>query len=203
MAERESLDGLHGIDGPRVLAAAGALCALGSLAFPYATLVGFGQRVPVTPRIRGRLVLLGLAALVVGGAAIALVEYTRGEQVLGVLFALLLATTVVGPLFVPELTGVPEAGLWLLFVGWLLVDAADNLDPRLSNERAERWVALAALAVLGTAGSVFLWLHRQYIEVGLTGPAEILLPASGAIAIAAWLVAFWWEWTATREAAGS
>lgn len=181
-------------DGRELLAAFGASCALASLALPYATLSGAGLDVQVAASLGARSPLLALPVLVVAGALLSLFDTTRGEQVLGLLFAALLVATVLGPLVVPDLSGWPEPGLWLLLAGWVLVDAADDLA--LSNPRAERRVVLGALTSLLVAGSAFLYLHRVALTGGWTTPLLVVWLATGAVALGSWITAFVWEWTA-------
>lgn len=181
-----------------LLALLGAACAVASLALPYATLSGLGRTVSVSVVLDPRSPLFALPILVVGCAVLAALDTTRGEQLLGFLFALGLAAFVVGPLFVMDFSGWPGPGLALLFVGWLLVDAADNLDPALSNDRAPRWVPLSGLAVLGVAGLSFLWLHRVVVRTAEPTLVTAAWLVSGAIAVVAWLLTAAWEWTAER-----
>jgi hypothetical protein len=182
----------------RLLALAGVVCTLASLSFPYATLSLGGRSVAVAATVDPRSPVFVLPILVVVAAALAAVDPTRGEQLVGGLFGLLLLAAVVGPLFVLELTGWPGPGLWLLFVGWLLVDAADDLDPALTNERADRRVVHAALTALFVAGSVFLATHRAAAVDGASLAVTALWLASGVLGTAAWGVALWWERTADR-----
>lgn len=186
------------LDRRGLLALAGAGWALASLAFPYATLSGPNRTVRIAASLSPRSPLLALPVLVISGAVLAVIDSTRGEQLLGALFAVALLATVVGPLFVADRTGHPGPGLWLLLVGWILVDAADDLDPALSNSRADRRVALGALAVLLVAGSMFLWRYQPVRD-----PHDLarttLVAVSALVATVAWLTAAAWEWTAERE----
>lgn len=180
----------------RALTALGAGCALASLAFPYATIEAAGRQVSVAVALDPRSPLLVLGLLVLVGAALSMVDATRGEQVLGLLFAAVLVGAVLGPLVVVDSTGYPEPGSWLLLAGWVLVDAGADLDPTREHARFGRWVPVGALAVLLLAGSAFLWVDRLAVTTGWTTAYAVAWVVTGSVAVGAWLVAAAWEYTA-------
>lgn len=183
----------------RAAATLGAAAAMGSLARPYATIGSADRVVSVAVALDPRSPMLAFGILVTVSAAVAVVDHTRGEQLLGILFAVVLVAGVLGPLVVPEFRGAPEPGLWLLLIGWVLVDVADDLDPDRRHPRFGRWLAVDALTMLLLSGSVFLWVHRTAVTTGWTVTLRVAWLASGVVAVAGWLVAAAWEWTAERE----
>lgn len=179
----------------RALTALGAGCALVSLAFPYATIEAAGRRVSVAVALDPRSPLLVLGLLVLVGAALSMVDATRGEQVLGLLFAAVLVGAVLGPLVVVDSTGYPEPGIWLLLAGWVFVDLADGLDPAREHPRVGRWLPVAALVVTLLAGSAFLWVDRLAVTGGWTTARTAAWAGTGAVAVGAWITAAGWEYT--------
>jgi hypothetical protein len=183
----------------RGVAALGGLAGVASLAQPYATIESGGRAVAVAVSLDPRSPALVLGVLVFAGSVLAVADQTRGEQLLGGLFGLLLFACVVGPLVVPGVRGYPRPGLWLLLVGWVLVDVADDLDPGRSHARFDRWLPVDALTVLLVSGSAFLWVHRGAVRSGWTTTRTLLWALTGAVALGGWLVAVAWEWTAERS----
>jgi len=86
--------------------------------------------------------------------------------------------------------------MWLLLIGWTMVDVADDLDPRRSHARFGRWLPVDALTVLLASGSGFLWVHRNAVLSGWTTTRTVLWALTGIAALGGWLLAVAWEWTA-------
>jgi len=176
--------------GRRAVAGVGAALAVASTPLPYLRVGGDPLAVALPAGAVGADVLV--AAAVLAGAAVSLVDHTRGEQLLGAVAGGLAAAVGVGWLAGAAGVGPPLArltagsGLALAVVAWGVVEAAALLDPERSHPRVPRWAAVGAVAVcvVGTVG--FLFLAGSFR----------LLP--GVLAVAAWLYAVRWELVATR-----
>jgi hypothetical protein len=125
-----------------------------------------------------------VAAAVLAGAAVGLVDHTRGEQLLGTVAGGLAAAVAVAWAAGVDLTAGP--GLAVAMVAWGFLEAADLFGPRLSHPRTPRSRPLVAVAVC-VAGTVGFLLLAGWVR----------LPV-GVLAVAAWLYAVRWELTASR-----
>jgi hypothetical protein len=176
--------------GERLAAGTGAALAVASIPLPYL-------------RVGGDPVVLALpvgsvdadavvAAAVLAGAAVSLVDHTRGEQLLGAVAGGLAAAVAVGWVAGAAGAGGPfgrltaGSGLAVAMVAWGAVEVADLLEPGRSHPRVSRWAAVGAVAgcVAGTVGFLL-------VDGGVR-----LVP--GALGVAAWLYAVRWELAAAR-----
>lgn len=175
----------------QAVAGAGAALAVASTPLPY--LRAGGDPFLVTLPVGSVDADTVVAAAVLAGAAVALFDATRGEQLLGTVAGGLAAAVGVGWLAGTAGTGWPLGrltagpGLAVAMAAWGLVETAALLDPGRSHPRASRWVAVGAVGVCvaGTVGFLFV-----------DGSVRL---APGALAVGAWLYAVRWEVTATRE----
>lgn len=173
--------------GPRAarrgLGLAGVALAVASVPLGYLRLGGR----PVTLTLPAGTVGLDalVAVAVLGSAGVALLDCTRGEQLLGAVAGGLAAA--VGVSWVVGAAVSAGPGLPVAMVAWALVEVADLLDPRLAHPATPRRLAVAAVGLAAASTVAFL-------TVG--GPVRLL---SGVLAVAAWLYAVRWELGAVRR----
>jgi hypothetical protein len=175
----------------RLAAGAGAALAVASVPLPYLRAGGDPVVLPLPVGDVGADAVV--AAVVLAGAAVSLVDHTRGEQLLGAVTGGLAAAVAVGWVAGAAGAGGPFGrltagpGLAVAMVGWGVVEVADLLDPGRSHPRGSRWAAVGAVAgcVAGTVGFLL-------VDGGVR-----LVP--GALGVAAWLYAVRWELAATRS----
>lgn len=174
----------------QAVAGVGAALAVASVPLPYLGVGGDPLVVALPVGAVGADALV--AGAVLAGAAVSLVDHTRGEQLLGTVAGGLAAA--VGGCWLVAAAGAgwpfdqvsAGPGLAVAMVAWGGVETADLLDPGRSHPGASRWTAVAAVGVcvVGTVGFLL-------VDGGVR-----LLP--GALAVASWLYAVRWELAATR-----
>ncbi len=174
----------------QAVAGVGAALAVASVPLPYLR-VG-GDPLVVAFPVGGVGADALVAAAVLAGAVVSLLDHTRGEQLLGTVAGGLAAVVGVGWLIAAAGAGWPfdqvsaGPGLAVAMVAWGAVETADLLEPGRSHPEASRWTAVAAVGVcvVGTVGFLL-------VDGGVR-----LVP--GALGVGAWLYALRWELAATR-----
>jgi len=174
----------------QVIAGAGAALAVASVPLPY---LGVGGDPLVVAFPAGTADVNALvAAAVLAGAAVALRDHTRGEQLLGTVAGGLAAAVGVDWLAATAGAGGPFGqlsagpGLVVAMVAWGIVEVAALLDPGRSHPRTPRWIAVTAVGVCVAGAAGFL----------VVDGAVRLVP--GALGVVAWLYVVRWELEASR-----